>query len=59
MPAIVIKCTCSQDFQDAMYGKTMRVANTKFKGEEATCVVCGKLHKIGKAETKVATKTGK
>ncbi len=37
---IMIVCNCEHDFQDEMYGKQRRVANTNGKG--CTCTVCGK-----------------
>ena len=41
----IVKCTCTNEFQDETYGKSFRVANEmgstipKYK-----CTVCGKVH---------------
>lgn len=45
----LIKCTCSHEVQDALYGKGMRVHNpagksgTKDFGVKARCTVCSNL----------------
>lgn len=35
----IMKCTCSHDFQDSVYGPGMRVHNVNSKGQ-AACTVC-------------------
>lgn len=48
----VKRCGCkgtpshSSDFQDKAYGEGMRVCNLDQKKVEATCTVCGKVHKV-------------
>lgn len=42
---MIIKCNCKHEFQDATYGKDMRVAidvHTKSGGVVHRCTVCGK-----------------
>lgn len=45
-----VACTCKSEFQDARYGKNVRIANpvnkTKKDGKptEAKCTVCGTTH---------------
>ena len=36
----IIRCTCSHPFQDGVYGKSNRVANTMRSGQ-LKCTVCG------------------
>ena len=36
----LIRCTCSHPFQDGVYGKSNRVANTMRSGQ-LKCTVCG------------------
>ena len=36
----LIRCTCSHPFQDSVYGKSNRVANTMRSGQ-LKCTVCG------------------
>lgn len=42
----IMKCTCTSDFQDSVYGKGMRVFNPigkgKDQGKDYICTVCGK-----------------
>lgn len=43
-PTQVLYCSCKHDFQDATYGKNMRVFNVCGKGSQKTgyrCTVCG------------------
>ena len=45
--AVIIKCTCTNDFQDKVYGKGMRVANLcKQKSTKIAkrCTICKKEH---------------
>ena len=55
----IIRCTCSHPFQDSVYGKSNRVANTMRSGQ-LKCTVCGTISgskgiipsgKVAKAET--------
>jgi len=40
---VIIKCTCSHDWQDKTYGQQMRVMNkTKAVPPKYRCTVCGK-----------------
>lgn len=39
----IVKCTCSNDYQDKQYGQGNRVANMTVKGK-ARCTVCHKEH---------------
>ena len=49
---VVKKCGCRSnpegisDYQDKKYGKDMRVMNLDQKKAEATCTICGKVHKV-------------
>lgn len=36
----VIKCSCKHEYQDAHYGKGMRVHNVKKNEQDAICTVC-------------------
>lgn len=38
--AVVRKCTCDHDSQEATYGKGMRVANLCSSGSKSRCTVC-------------------
>jgi len=38
--SVIRPCTCKYPFQDAKYGKGMRV-HTVCAGEKITCTVCG------------------
>ena len=50
--AVVKRCGCKgnpsygSDYQDQKYGAGMRVCNMNQKKSEATCTVCGKVHKL-------------
>jgi hypothetical protein len=48
----IVKCNCKHEFQDRQYGVNFRVANNKATTEktvkEATCTVCGTIHKVNK-----------
>jgi len=48
---MIIKCTCTHNFQDKKYGKGMRVCNvlakTLGKTPEYRCTVCEKIHQRG------------
>lgn len=50
MKVEIIKCTCTHEFQDKTYGKSMRVMNPTGKfgkgGKDGThrCTVCKKNH---------------
>lgn len=39
---VLITCDCKHEYQDKKYGKNKRAANKKYKGNTATCTVCGK-----------------
>ena len=39
---VLITCDCKHEYQDEKYGKNRRIANKKYKGNTATCTVCGK-----------------
>jgi len=41
--AVIRRCDCSNEQQDRMYGKQMRVANLCRDGKESRCTVCGKI----------------
>lgn len=50
-----IKCKCTADkygnkqaaqFQDKTYGNQTRIANPKLGHKEATCTICGTIHKL-------------
>ena len=38
----IMRCTCTHEFQDATYGKGMRVMNPIKDGTGYRCSVCGK-----------------
>lgn len=41
----IVKCTCTSEYQDSVYGKGMRVYNPVGKGSQDAgykCTVCGK-----------------
>ena len=44
--AKILKCDCKNEFQDALYGKGMRLFNPQGKGKDQgssyICTVCGK-----------------
>ena len=49
----IVKCTCQHEFQDATYGKGMRVTTPvnneqKQKNFVVRCTVCLKEHNLGK-----------
>ena len=50
----VIQCTCKSEFQDELYGKGMRLANTMGKDKPSgyRCTVCGKEYRLGDAKKK-------
>lgn len=41
--SVILQCTCTHEFQDATYGKGMRVFNETGKDQQAgyRCTVCG------------------
>lgn len=45
-----VQCKCPHDFQDAQYGKNMRVANATAKQDKDTvevrCTVCSAAHRV-------------
>lgn len=45
MATKLIKCTCSNKYQDEKYGKGVRVANFGDKDKIWRCIVCLKEHK--------------
>lgn len=48
---MILKCTCSHEFQDRTYGKGNRVHNEQ-KGASARCTVCGNSKGITKGVKK-------
>jgi hypothetical protein len=44
---VIMKCSCSHEFQDAVYGKGMRVHNVNTKGQ-AFCTVCSPSYRRNK-----------
>lgn len=43
----VVKCTCKHEFQDATYGKGMRVTNPVGKtAATVRCTVCSAIHNV-------------
>ena len=40
--AKIRSCDCKHEYQDALYGKQMRVACLCKEGKESRCTVCGK-----------------
>lgn len=50
---IIMKCTCTHEFQDNTYGKNMRVHNVNTKGE-AFCTVCSPSYRRNKVGTFIA-----
>lgn len=43
----ILKCSCSHEFQDQVYGQGMRVHNVNEKGE-AFCTVCSPSYRRNK-----------
>lgn len=52
-----VKCRCNHAFQDATYGKGIRVATLSLKGD-ASCTVCGSKTYIGTDGVKKGKKSG-
>lgn len=50
--AVIKRCGCkgnpshASEYQDAKYGNGNRVCNLDQKKSEATCTICGKVHKV-------------
>lgn len=49
----VLPCTCSHEFQDATYGKGMRLHNVNKDGK-AFCTVCSPSYRRNKVGTDIA-----
>lgn len=49
---VIMKCTCNHEFQDATYGKGMRVHNVNTKGQ-AFCTVCSPSYRRNKIGTSI------
>lgn len=47
---VIQKCSCTSPFQDSKYGNGNRVFNLAFKGDKATCTVCGGSTSVSKAK---------
>ena len=46
----IMRCNCTSEFQDKLYGKQMRVINLRDSSKhknEGTCTVCGTKKSIG------------
>lgn len=46
---MILKCNCSNSYQDKLYGKGMRIHNICSKDpriKQARCTVCGKVKNI-------------
>jgi len=39
----IIICSCKSDFQDKIYGKGKRLANTKYDDKSAKCTICSNI----------------
>ena len=48
MGTVMVACNCKSDFQDAVYGKGNRIANSSAAKDKAQrkhgCTVCGRMH---------------
>lgn len=48
--SIVLKCTCNHEFQDAEYGKSMRLHSISDDGKKAYCTVCSPSNRRNKEQ---------
>lgn len=50
----IVRCTCDNQYQDSVYGKNMRVANSCASNNASVknfrCTVCLKVHSFGEAK---------
>lgn len=48
-----VPCKCTNDYQDRVYGRGVRIANATQKGDDASvdvrCTVCSTLHRVSKS----------
>lgn len=49
---MIKNCTCSNEFQDKLYGKGKRVMNECAKGTACRCTVCSKVYPLSGSEIK-------
>lgn len=51
-----VLCKCPHEFQDATYGKNVRIANATEKSNEqkidVRCTVCRTVHSVNKSQVK-------
>jgi len=40
---VIVSCTCKSEYQDRIYGKGKRLANTSFDRKKGKCVVCSEI----------------
>lgn len=52
----LVRCKCSNEFQDKTYGQSVRVANATAKQDkdyvDVRCTVCGQVHRVRPEQVK-------
>lgn len=50
MPSKLLKCSCESEFQDKMYGPSIRLHTYTMKDATYRCTCCGKTQTSGKTK---------